>query len=56
MLVVVHNTLFIYFSLIYYLRIENAKGYVLIAIYLFIYLFICMRVTRITKKVLNRIA
>jgi len=40
----------------YYLRIENAEGYVLIAVYLFIYLFICMRVIRITKKVLNRIA
>jgi len=25
----------------YYLRIENAKGYVLIAIYLFIYLYAC---------------
>jgi len=35
-----------------YLRIENAEGYVLIAVYL----FICMRVTRITQKVLNRIA
>jgi len=35
-----------------YLRIENAEGYVLIAVYL----FICMRVTRITKKVLNQIA
>jgi len=40
----------------YYLRIENAEGYVLIAVYLFIYLVICMRVTRITQKVLNRIA
>jgi len=43
-----------------YLRIENAEGYVLIAVYLFIYifiyLFICMRVIRITKKVLNWIA
>jgi len=39
-----------------YLRIENAEGYVLIAVYLFIYLFICMRVTRITQKVLNLIA
>jgi len=38
------------------LRIENAEGYVLIAMYLFIYLFICMRVPRITKKVLNQIA
>jgi len=36
----------------YYLRIENAEGYVLIAVYL----FICMRVTRITQKVLNQIA
>jgi len=35
-----------------YQRIENAEGYVLIAVYL----FICMRVTRITQKVLNRIA
>jgi len=35
-----------------YLRIENAEGYVLIAVYL----FICMRVPRITQKVLNRIA
>jgi len=35
---------------------ENAEGYVLIAVYLFIYLFICMRVIRITTKVLNRIA
>jgi len=34
-----------------YLRIENAEGYVLNAVYL----FICMRVTRITQKVLNRI-
>jgi len=36
----------------YYYRIENAEGYVLIAVYL----FICMCVTRITQKVLNRIA
>jgi len=36
----------------YYLRIENAEGNVLIAVYL----FICMRVIRITKKVYNRIA
>jgi len=35
-----------------YLRIENAEGCVLIAVYL----FICMRVTRITQKVLHRIA
>jgi len=44
----------------YYLRIENAEGYVLIAVYLLINLFICMRVTRIKglnpKKVLHRIA
>jgi len=40
----------------YYLRIENAEGYVLIAVYLFIYLCICVRVIRITQKVLNRIA
>jgi len=39
-----------------YLRIENAEGYVLIAVYLFMYLFICMRVIRRTQKVLNRIA
>jgi len=38
----------------YYLRIENAEGNVLIAVYLFI--FICMRVHRITQKVLNQIA
>jgi len=25
-----------------YLRIENAEGYVLIAVYLFIYLFVCV--------------
>jgi len=25
-----------------YLHIENAKGYVLIAVYLFIYLFVCV--------------
>jgi len=36
----------------FYLRIENAEGYVLIAVHL----FICMRVIRITKKVLNLIA
>jgi len=42
--------------MLYYLRIENAEGYVLIAVYLFIYIFICMRVIRITRKVLNRIA
>jgi len=35
-----------------YLRIENAESNVLIAVYL----FICMRVIRITQKVLNRIA
>jgi len=33
-------------------RIENAEANVLIAVYL----FICMRVIRISKKVLNRIA
>jgi len=27
---------------IYYLRIENAEGNVLIAVYLFIYLFVCV--------------
>jgi len=26
----------------YYLCIENAEGYVLIAVYLFIYLFVCV--------------
>jgi len=41
------------FVVVVYLRIENAEGYVLIAVYLFIYF---MRVTRITQKVLNRIA
>jgi len=41
---------------VHYLRIENAEGYVLIAVYLFIYLFICMRVIHLSKKVLNRIA
>jgi len=35
------------YNVSYYLRIENAEGYVLIAVYL----FICMRVTRITQKV-----
>jgi len=40
----------------HYLRIENAEGNVLIAVYLCIYLFICMRVIRVTKKVVNRIA
>jgi len=29
-------------SLDCYLRIENAEGYVLIAVYLFIYLFVCV--------------
>jgi len=36
--------------------LKMPEGYVLIAIYLFIYLFICMRVIRKTQKVLNRIA
>jgi len=31
------------------------EGYVLIAVYLFIY-FVCMRIIRKTKKILNRIA
>jgi len=35
------HCVFIY-SFIYYLRIENAEGYVLIAVYLFIYLFVCL--------------
>jgi len=39
-------------GLICYLRIENAEGYVLIAVYI----FVCVRVIRITQKVLNRIA
>jgi len=43
-----HDVVYYY----YYLRIETAEGYVLIAVYL----FICMRVIRITQKVLNRIA
>jgi len=42
--------LFITFAL------KMPEGYVLIAVYLFIYLFICMRVIRKTQKVLNRIA
>jgi len=37
---------------LYYLRIENAEGYVLIAVYL----YACVRVIRISQKVLNRIA
>jgi len=32
----------IYLHLHIYLRIENAEGYVLIAVYLFIYLFVCV--------------
>jgi len=28
-------------SICYYLRIENAEGYVLIAVYIFIYLYAC---------------
>jgi len=35
-----------------YLHIENAEGNVLIAVYL----YACMRVIRISQKVLNRIA
>jgi len=38
-------------GVICYLHIENAEGYVLIAVYVFIYLFICMRVIRITKTI-----
>jgi len=44
--------------MIYYIitfAFENAEGYVLIAVYLFIHLFICMRVIPITQKVFNRI-
>jgi len=40
------------FLFIYYLRIENAEGYVLIAVYL----YTCVRAIRISKKVLNGIA
>jgi len=37
-----NNLLLIFIALnTYYLRIENAEGYVLIAIYLFIYLYAC---------------
>jgi len=36
--------------------LKMPEGYVLIAVYLFIYLFICMRVICKTQKVLNRIA
>jgi len=32
-----------------YLRIENAEGYVLIAIYLFIYLFVCVLFAELKK-------
>jgi len=35
------------FLFLYYLRIENAEGNVLIAVYL----FMCMRVTRITQSI-----
>jgi len=41
----------VHIQAVYYLRIENAEGYVLIAVYL----FICMRVILRSKKVLNRI-
>jgi len=34
--------------------IENADGYVLIAVYLFVCVRACLRVIRITQKVLNR--
>jgi len=37
---------------LYYLRIENAEGYVLIAVYL----YACVRVIRISQKVFNGIA
>jgi len=39
-----------YWDIPNYLRIENAEGYVLIAVYA------CMRVIRISQKVFNRIA
>jgi len=42
--------------LLFTFAFENAEGYVLIAVYLFMYLFICMCFIRITQKVLNRIA
>jgi len=31
-----------YVEFTHYLRIENVEGYVLIAVYLFIYLFVCV--------------
>jgi len=33
---------YVYIIFVYYLRIENAEGYVLIAVSLFIYLFVCV--------------
>jgi len=36
--------------------IENAEGYVLMAVFLFICMCACLRVIRISQKVLNRIA
>ena len=40
----------------YYLRKIFCGGYVLIAVYLFVCLSVCLSVIRITQKVLNRIA
>jgi len=38
-----HGRMILYLMLfVCYLRIENAEGYVLIAVYLFIYLFVCV--------------
>jgi len=36
-------------NVFYYLRIENADGYVLIAVYLFIYLFVCVLFAELKK-------
>jgi len=37
-----YSTVVQYSWVAYYLHIENAEGYVLIAVYLFIYLFVCV--------------
>jgi len=47
-----HNSTPRTISGVFYLRIENAEGYVLIAVYL----YACVRVIRISQKVLDRIA
>jgi len=44
------------FMLLITFALKMPEGYVLIAVYLLIYLFVCMRVIRRTQKVLNRIA